>query len=88
MKTFFNLTIGFFVGSLVGAVVALLNAPQSGEETRAQIRDEVAETRLRVEQSISDAQASVYERLDEVQDRVQELFERNGSKAEKINQVA
>jgi gas vesicle protein len=32
--------IGFLVGSVTGAVTALLLAPQSGEETRAQIKDE------------------------------------------------
>ena len=30
---------GFFVGALIGGATALLLAPQSGEETRAQIRD-------------------------------------------------
>ena len=29
---------GFVIGGLVGAAVALILAPQSGEETRAQIR--------------------------------------------------
>jgi gas vesicle protein len=31
--------VGFIVGGLTGAVVALLFAPQSGEETRALIKD-------------------------------------------------
>ena len=30
--------LGFIFGGLVGAVLALLFAPQSGEETRAQIK--------------------------------------------------
>jgi gas vesicle protein len=30
---------GFLIGGLVGAATALLLAPQSGEETRAAIRD-------------------------------------------------
>ena len=30
---------GLVIGGLIGAALALLLAPQSGEETRAQIRD-------------------------------------------------
>jgi gas vesicle protein len=38
---------GFFVGALVGAAAALLLAPQSGEETRALIRDKGIELQER-----------------------------------------
>lgn len=34
---------GFFVGGLIGAVVALLYAPQSGEKTRAVIKEKTIE---------------------------------------------
>ena len=34
---------GLVIGGLVGAALALLLAPQSGEETRAQIRDKSLE---------------------------------------------
>ena len=37
--------VGFIVGGLTGAVVALLFAPQSGEETRALIKDKSIELR-------------------------------------------
>ncbi len=37
--------VGFIVGGLTGAVVSLLFAPQSGEETRALIRDKSIEIR-------------------------------------------
>ena len=37
--------IGFVVGGLTGAVVALLFAPQSGEETRAVIKEKSIELR-------------------------------------------
>ena len=37
--------VGFVVGGLTGAVVALLFAPQSGEETRALIKDKSIELR-------------------------------------------
>ena len=37
--------VGFIVGGLTGAVVALLFAPQSGDETRALIKDKSIELR-------------------------------------------
>ncbi|MDP1547757.1 MAG: YtxH domain-containing protein [Anaerolineales bacterium] len=39
MRRMFGFLIGIFVGSLVGAVIALLLAPDSGERLRAQLRD-------------------------------------------------
>jgi len=35
--------VGLLVGGIAGAVVALLYAPQSGEETRVQIKDKAIE---------------------------------------------
>ncbi len=35
--------VGFFVGGITGAVVSLLLAPQSGEETRTVIKDKAIE---------------------------------------------
>jgi len=35
----FGFMIGILVGSLVGSTIALLMAPESGEELRGQIRD-------------------------------------------------
>ena len=37
--------VGFIVGGLAGAVVSLLFAPQSGEETRALLREKSIELR-------------------------------------------
>lgn len=39
--------VGFIVGGLTGAVAALLFAPQSGEETRAEIKERSIELRDR-----------------------------------------
>ena len=38
MRRMFGFLIGIFVGGLVGAVVALLLAPESGEQRRGNLR--------------------------------------------------
>ncbi|HAX70947.1 MAG TPA: YtxH domain-containing protein [Anaerolineales bacterium] len=38
MRRMFGFLMGIFVGGLVGAVVALLLAPESGEQLRGQLR--------------------------------------------------
>jgi len=53
---------GFIIGGLVGAAVALVLAPQSGEETRAQIRERGIELKTRAE----DVGQQVRERTDAV----------------------
>jgi gas vesicle protein len=46
-----SLSTGFFVGTLVGGAIALLFAPQSGEETRAQIRRKNSELQTRAREA-------------------------------------
>ncbi len=54
--------VGFIVGGLTGAVVSLLFAPQSGEETRALIKDKSIELRdkasVTAEQALAKAEAA------------------------------
>ena len=47
---------GFVIGGLIGAGVALLTAPQSGEETRALIGEKSIELRDRAYETASDVQ--------------------------------
>ena len=47
---------GFVIGGLIGAGVALLMAPQSGEETRALIADKSIELRDRAADTAGDVQ--------------------------------
>jgi gas vesicle protein len=67
--------IGFVVGGLTGAVAALLLAPQSGEETRALIKDKGIElrdkavetadqTKVKVEKYAADAKVKGQELID------------------------
>jgi gas vesicle protein len=75
---------GVIVGGLVGAAVALLLAPQSGEETRTMIRDKSIEIKDRAmevgQDALSRAEAAVEEArlradaaFDELQGRTEEL---------------
>ena len=64
---------GFLVGGLIGAGAALLLAPQSGEETRAQIRDKSLELRERAEVALDDARAKVEAVAADIKRRAEEL---------------
>ena len=77
--------VGFIVGGLTGAVVSLLFAPQSGEETRALIKDKSIELRdkaqISAEEAIARAEAAAAEaraRADELarqlRDRSKEVY--------------
>ncbi|RPJ23480.1 MAG: YtxH domain-containing protein [Chloroflexi bacterium] len=78
--------VGFIVGGLSGAVVALLFAPQSGEETRALIKDKSIELRdkaqvtaeeaiARAEAVAADARARADELAKQLRERGQEVVE-------------
>ena len=53
--------VGFVIGGLIGAGVALFLAPQSGEETRAMIADKSIELRDRAMETAGEIQANVGE---------------------------
>ncbi len=76
--------VGFVIGGLSGAIVSLLFAPQSGEETRALIKDKSIELRdkaqmtaeealARAEQLAADARARAEELADEARARAEDL---------------
>jgi gas vesicle protein len=65
--------VGFIVGGLSGAVVALLFAPQTGEETRALIKDKSIELRDRAQQSTEEALARAEAAAQEARARADEL---------------
>lgn len=78
--------VGFIVGGLSGAVVALLFAPQSGEETRALIKDKSIELRdkaqitaeeaiARAEAAAADARARADELARQLRDRGHEVVD-------------
>jgi len=61
----------FLLGVLVGAGLALLLAPQSGEETQEEIRERAHKLRLAAEERMREAQSQLEERIDTVRDGVQ-----------------
>ncbi|MFT3895840.1 MAG: YtxH domain-containing protein [Anaerolineales bacterium] len=65
--------VGFIVGGLTGAVVALLFAPQSGEETRALIKDKSIELRDKAQQTTEEALAQAERVAQEARARADEL---------------
>ncbi len=65
--------VGFIVGGLTGAVVALLFAPQSGEETRALIKDKSIELRDRASHTVEEALARAEAAAAEARARADEL---------------
>ena len=86
---------GFVIGGLVGAAAALIMAPQSGEETRAQIAERgeylrrTGEERLKEYKSTAETYAGQAQEqarivLDEGRGRVTETIERGQEEAGKI----
>ena len=66
MKRMFGFLIGIFVGSLVGSTIALLMAPESGEEMRGMIR-------ARGENFFSDVRDAADERRIELRHKLDEM---------------
>lgn len=67
---------GFVIGGLIGAGVALLMAPQSGEETRALIADKSIELRDQVVESASDVQARATDLASQTAQKYEEQVKR------------
>lgn len=64
---------GFVVGALVGTAVALLFAPQSGEDTRALIRDKGVEIQERSVEMSAEARRRAAEMQVQAKDRAVDL---------------
>ncbi len=64
---------GLIIGGLVGAAVAVLMAPQSGEETRAQLRDRSLDIKDRAEEGVLTARQQAQGQIATLQDQVAAL---------------
>ncbi|NWF63567.1 MAG: YtxH domain-containing protein [Chloroflexi bacterium] len=76
--------VGFVVGGLTGAVVALLFAPQSGEETRALIKDKSIELRDKAQLSAEEAYHRAEAAAKEARARAEELAREARARAEQL----
>jgi gas vesicle protein len=65
----------FVLGALVGAGLALLFAPKSGEETQAELKEKARKLRSVAEERVREAQRQLEERLEDVRDGVQTRFD-------------
>jgi gas vesicle protein len=76
--------VGFVVGGLTGAVVALLFAPQSGEETRALIKDKSIELRDKAQVSAEEALARAEQLAADARLRAEELTKEARARATEL----
>ena len=76
---------GFLIGGLVGAAVALLLAPQSGEETRAIIRDKSIELKDKASESAAEMRSRAEKTFEDVRTKAGESAEEFRSKTEEIS---
>ncbi len=77
---------GLFFGSMLGVVIGLLLAPQSGEETRAQLVDRGIELRGELEKRAGDLQQKVPGFVEEQRTRVEEAIEKGKEAAARKRQ--
>ena len=75
---------GVLIGGLVGAAVALLMAPQSGEETRKQITKTSEEFRDRAQDVMEDARERAEATIADSRRRAERIIEDARIKAEDI----
>jgi gas vesicle protein len=76
--------VGFVVGGLTGAVAALLFAPQSGEETRALIKDKSIELRDKAQVGAEEALAQAEKLAAEARLRAEELTKEARARATEL----
>jgi gas vesicle protein len=71
-QSFLSFLIGLIIGGLVGAAVALLYAPQSGEETRAAIKEKSIELRDQATEQATYLRDQAQQRIETLQTQAQQ----------------
>jgi gas vesicle protein len=79
---------GLIVGGLVGAAVALLMAPQSGEETRTVIRDKGIELKDRAVEYSADAMGKADKAYEDARARAEVALEDLKARADDLSKAA
>jgi gas vesicle protein len=72
MNRILMLIIGFIAGGLIAGGVALLMAPQSGEETRRMLKENAMEAQRKASMAVDDARNRVMESVDAATSEVKE----------------
>jgi gas vesicle protein len=67
-----SVVTGLLIGGLIGAGVALLMAPRSGEETRAEIREKAMEYRDRTKDVVNETVSQAKSKADQIKEGVVE----------------
>lgn len=85
MKNFSAFIGGFILGAAVGSIVALLNAPYRGDETRDLLVKRSQEYRRLAEEKMAEGQRAVQDRLVKASDRVAATMEEGSEKLKKAS---
>lgn len=96
---FLTFFAGMVIGGLVGAATALMLAPQSGEDTRALIRDRSIELKdkaveygqdmqLRAEKALEDTREQLEVVMDDLRERTDELTKVISRESENVKSAA
>ncbi|MGB9641248.1 MAG: YtxH domain-containing protein [Anaerolineales bacterium] len=64
MRRFMNFFIGAIFGGVMGALLAIMLAPSSGEEIRLELRERVAKFQNELRQAAAQRRAELEEQLD------------------------
>ncbi len=85
--------VGFLVGGLTGAVVALLYAPQSGDKTRAVIKEKAIElvdtledTTKKIEPAATDAFAKIQTEIKKVTTKKTDVSDKGNVVLEEVKE--
>ncbi len=78
----------FLLGALLGAGVALLLAPRSGEETQRELKEQAIRLRGLAEDRVKDAQRMIGDQVEGVRDGLQDKLEEVKSAVDSGRQAA
>jgi Gas vesicle protein len=81
---FGSFLIGFLVGGLTGAVISLLYAPQSGEQTRAVIKEKAIELRDKTTDTLEETYKKAEDAATDAVEKAQELIRLAEKKATEV----
>lgn len=86
--TIISIVSAFAVGSLIGAGVALLTAPQAGTDTRRMIREKSNEIKDKAAGTIGDTRDRASRAVSNLVDKTRKTTSRIGSRAQKKLEAA